>query len=221
MQIFTEPWYKFPRVETNQYNYYDILEVSPHCPQHEVTSAYEKAKATYSGENPAIYTIFSEQEARELMKLIDEAYQVLGNKTLRALYDEKMGQSGVRKEDLSFETLKAQSKTMMPEPPKKPVGKIEYKVDEAFESEIKAQAQWTGDYLRRVREYKNIPLERMSEVTKISAYYINSIEKMDSGSLPAPVFVRGYVAQISKVLGLDEKKVCESYMKNFKETLEK
>lgn len=208
-------------METNQFNYYDILEVSPHCPQHEVTSAYEKAKSTYSGENPAIYTIFSEQEARELMKLVDEAYAVLGNKTLRALYDEKLGQAGLKREDLSFEALKAQSKTLMPEPPRKPAAKIEYKVDEAFENEIKAQTQWTGDYIRRVREYKNIPLERMSETTKISAYYINSIEKMDCKNLPAPVFVRGYVAQMSKVLGLDERKVCDSYMKHYKESLEK
>lgn len=68
-----------------------------------------------------------------------------------------------------------------------------------------------------MREYKQIPLERMSEITKISAYYINSVEKMEAKSLPATVFVRGYVSQICKVLTLDEKRVCDSYMKLFKE----
>jgi DnaJ-class molecular chaperone len=208
-------------VETSRFNYYDILEVSPHCPQHEVTSAYQKAKSTYSGENPAIYTIFSDEEARELLKLVEEAYQVLGNKTLRALYDEKLGQPGLRREDISFETLKTQSKTQMPESQKKPVGKIEYVANEKLENEFKALSNWTGEEMRKVREYKNIPLERLSETTKISAYYINAIEKMDIKSLPAPVFVRGYVAQISKILGLDERKVSDSYMKNFKEHLEK
>ncbi len=208
-------------METNRFNYYDILEVSPHCAQHEVTSAYEKAKLTYSGENPAIYTIFSEQEARELMKLVEEAYSVLGNKTLRALYDEKIGQGVFRRDDLSFETLKAQSKTLLPEQPKKSPSKNEYKIDESFENEIKAQSDWTGSFIRKVREYKNIPLERMSETTKISAFYINSIEKVEPKGLPASVFVRGYVSQIAKVLGLDEKKVCDSYMKHYKEALEK
>ncbi len=208
-------------METTGYNYYDILEVSPHCAQHEVTSAYEKAKTTYSGDNPAIYTIFSEEEARDLLKLVEEAYAVLGNKTLRTLYDEKLGQNGIRREDLSFETLKAQSKIQPAELPKKPYGKIEYKVDEKFEKELKAQDNWTGADLKKVREYKNIPLERMSETTKISAYYINAVENMDAKSLPAPVFVRGYVAQISKFLALEEKRVCDSYMKNFKESLEK
>jgi DnaJ-class molecular chaperone len=220
MPITIELWFNFG-VEATRFNYYDILEVSPHCAQHEVTSAYEKAKTTYSGDNPAIYTIFSEEEARDLLKLVEEAYSVLGNKTLRTLYDEKLGQIGIRREDLSFEVLKAQSKVQQPALPKKPSGKIEYKIDENFEKEIKARTNWNGEELRKVREYKNIPLERMSETTKISAYYINSVEKMDAKSLPAPVFVRGYVAQISKFLNLDEKRVCDSYMKYFKEALEK
>lgn len=202
-------------METLKYNYYDILEVSHHCPQHEVTGAYERAKSTYSGENPAIYTIFSEDEARELLKLVEEAYSVLGNKTLRSLYDEKISQNGIKIEDLSYESLKMQSQVSLPEKPK-PTAKIEYRKDESFENEIADKDEWTGEFLKKIREYKNIPLERMSEITKISAYYINAIENNDSANLPAPVFVRGYVGQVAKVLGLDEKRVCDSYMKGYK-----
>jgi cytoskeletal protein RodZ len=39
---------------------------------------------------------------------------------------------------------------------------------------------------------------------------------MDPQNLPAPVFIRGYVVQMSKMLGLDEKKVADSYMKVLK-----
>ncbi len=207
-------------METASYNYYDILEVSPHCVQHEVTTAYERARTTYAGENPAIYTIFSEEEARDLLKLVEEAYSVLGNKTLRGLYDEKLVQSGVRPEDLSYEKLKAQSQIHVPERANKPLpGKIEYKIDDGFEKEMLSLSDWNGDWLKKVREYKKIPLERLSEITKISAYYINAIEKCDPKNLPAPVFVRGYVSQISKVLGLNEKSVCDGYMKSFRATL--
>lgn len=218
MQITTELWSN-NYVETTQFNYYDILEVSPHSEQHEVTSAYERAKATYSGQNPAIYTIFSDTEARDLLKLIEEAYSVLGNKTLRGLYDEKLGQLGIRKEDLTFENLQALSKIAPIQFPKKATAKVEHKIDETFENEIKTQTNWDGAFLRKVREYKQIPLEKMSDTTKISAYYINSIENMDSKNLPAVVFVRGYVSQIAKVLNISEKIVCDSYMKNFKATL--
>lgn len=208
-------------MESIQFNYYDILEVSPHSAQHEVTTAYERAKATYSGSNPAIYTIFSESEARDLLKLIEEAYSVLGNKTLRTIYDEKIGQAGVHREDLTFNNLQAISKAPLVDFPRKAQIKIDFVEDPEFEKQIKEQAHWSGEFLKKVREYKKIPLERMSEVTKISAYYINAVENMDSKNLPAVVFVRGYVSQIAKVLGQNEKFVCDSYMKLYKKPGEK
>jgi flagellar biosynthesis protein FlhG len=94
-------------------------------------------------------------------------------------------------------------------------------VDDTFEKQMLSEQNCDGDFLKKYREYKKIPLERMSEITKISAYYISSVEKMDAKNLPAPVFVRGYVSQVCKVLGLDENKVCSSYMKSFKEKIGK
>ena len=207
-------------MEVTRYNYYDILEINPHCAQHEITKAYEKARLTYSGANPAIYTIFSEEESREFLKMIEEAFSVLGNKTLRSLYDEKMGNSTAnQKEDVSYESLKMQSQVIVPDLKKPTPLRPEYSIDEKTESEIGAQQEWDGAWLKKVREYKKLPLEKMSDVTKISAYYINALEKMDSKSLPAPVYVRGYVSQFAKTLGLNEKVVCESYMKKYKEVL--
>ncbi|HEY1079737.1 MAG TPA: helix-turn-helix domain-containing protein, partial [Bdellovibrio sp.] len=49
-----------------------------------------------------------------------------------------------------------------------------------------------------------------------NSYYVTAIENMDASNLPVIVFVRGYVVQIAKALGLDDKKVADSYMKNFK-----
>ena len=83
------------------------------------------------------------------------------------------------------------------------------------------QTEWSGDFLKQVREYKKIGLDRISEITKISGFYINAIEKMESQNLPALVYVRGYVGQLCRVLGLEEKKVCDSYMKLYKDKLAK
>lgn len=209
-------------MEQNRFNYYDILEVSPHCQQHEITTAYERARLTYSGENPAIYTMFTDIEARELLKLIEEAYSVLGNKTLRNLYDEKMNQTFVQKDDVSFENLKHASKLQSTELPKKSNNlRVAYTKNDDFEQEIVKTEIWSGPSLKKVREYKAFTIERLSEVTKISSYYINAIERGDPAALPARVFVRGYVGQIAKTLGLEEKKVCDTYMKTFKESLGK
>jgi len=203
---------------STKFNYYDILEISPHCVQHEVTTAYERLRSTYSGDNPAIYSVFSENEAREYLKMVEEAYSVLGNKTLRALYDEKIGQGLSKKENVSFEALQTESKTVFNEMPKKISSfKMTYPVDDAMEKDIKERSEWTGEFLKKVREYKRVPMEKMSEITKVSSFYINAIEQMEGESLPAVVFVRGYVAQIAKTLGLNEKSVADSYMKNYRQ----
>jgi DnaJ-class molecular chaperone len=204
-----------------RYNYYDILEIPPHCAQHEITTAYERARNTYSGDNAAIYTMFTSDEARDLLHLIEEAYSVLGNKTLRALYDEKIGQKRPSA-DLTFEALQVESKVLLNESPKR-VSNIRqsYSANPEFEAEIKACRDWSGEMLKKVREYKNFTVEKLSETTKVSGYYINAVEAIDPKNLPAPVYVRGYVSQISKTLGLDEKIVCDSYMKKFKEALDK
>ena len=197
-------------------NYYEILELNSNAAQNEVTKAYEKAKFTYSGENPAIYTIFSEHEARELLVMIEEAYSVLGNKNLRTIYDQRLLGGRASLSELTYASILDASRQFFPEV-KVEEKKVVYKKDDSFEKEIVAQDIWNGDFIKKVREYKNIPVPKMNEITKINSYYIKAIEAMDNKSLPAPVFIRGYVIQIARALHLDDKKVADSYMKLLKE----
>jgi curved DNA-binding protein CbpA len=188
------------------------------APQHEVTTAYERAKNTYSGDNPAIYTVFSDHEARELLKMIEEAYSVLGNKTLRNIYDQRLFAGNSSQGDLSYQALVTASRAHLPEF-KAEEASASYKVDAAFEAKIKEEKNWTGSLLKAVREYKKISIQKMADKTKIKSFYVNAIESMTPEELPVEVFVRGYVVQISKELGLNDKLVADSYMKNFKASL--
>ena len=207
---------------TNRYNYYEILEIGSNAAQNEVTTAYERAKLTYSGDNPAIYTIFSETEARELLVLIEEAFSVIGNKTLRGIYDQRLlGSKGPAKDiakDLTYEAILGASKAQFPEA-KSLIAKPTFKSDAAFEQELKDTKEWDGEILKKVREYKNITLERMCERTKINLWYMKALESMDPENLPAIVFVRGYIIQICRELELNEKAVAESYMAKYKAKL--
>jgi curved DNA-binding protein CbpA len=209
----------------SKYNYYEILEVSPQSHQSEVSLAYEKMKMTYGGDNPAIYTIFSEDEARAMLNLVEEAFSVLGNKALRTDYDEKMNFSSKdsrRSQDSSSTGGSARASFRAQDNAKRtPLYKPEYTVDENIESEIKSCSNWDGNQIRKIREYKGWTVETLAETTKISGYYIQGIERVEPSALPAPVFVRGYVSQICRVLSLDEKRVCDSYMKTFKQALER
>lgn len=207
-------------MQAARYNYYEILELTSGAPQHEVTAAYERARNTYSGDNPAIYTIFSEQEARELLVMIEEAYQILGNKILRNIYDQRLLSGRASLNDLTYNSIVEASKQLFPET-KTEKKEATYTKDPAFEKEISAQENWTGEFLKKVREYKQISVERMSEITKINSWYVTAIERVEPGNLPAVVFVRGYVVQIARALNLDDKKVADSYMKIFKNSLGK
>jgi curved DNA-binding protein CbpA len=209
---------------TSKFSYYDVLELSTHCSHQEVTSAYEKLKMTYASDNPAIYTIFSPEEAKDMLRLIEEAYAVLSNKALRTQYDGKITQTSKPAEPNltlvpNFSKKKHQLST--PDAKSSVFSKPTFKEDSAFEIEIQSCRNWTGELLRKVREYKNWPLDQLAERTKISAYYIQAIENVEPKGLPASVFVRGYVSQLCKVYALDEKIVCESYMREFKQKLEK
>ncbi len=196
-------------------NFYEILELNTNSAQHEITTAYERVKNTYSGYNPAIYTIFSDQEARELLSMIEEAYSILGNKTLRSIYDQRLlGQSKINPEDLTYDSILNASRLIFQES-KVDTKKISFVRNEVVEQEIAECAEWTGEMIRKVREYKNVTLERLSEIIKVNSYYIKAIEAMTPNNLPAPVFVRGYVLQMAKELGLNSKNVADSYMKNY------
>jgi DnaJ-class molecular chaperone len=200
----------------SRYNYYEVLELPLNAPQHEVTTAYDRARKTYSGDNTAIYTIFSENEARELLIVIDEAYLILGNKIMRGIYDQRLRNGNSNLNQLTYESIVEASKQLYPEKPAQIQQKPQFKVDEEFENRIKNEDVWDGAFLAQVREYKNISRDAMAKITKINPYYITAIEQMDASGLPAIVFVRGYVIQLARAMNLDDKKVPDSYMKIFR-----
>ena len=90
-----------------------------------------------------------------------------------------------------------------------------------MEEEIKAQKIFDGTFLQKVRLYKNVDLDQLSKISRVGRNYLMAVESNDFHSLPAPVFVRGFVSQLARHLNLNEKLVVESFMKLYKQSLEK
>lgn len=241
-------------------SYYEILEVSPSATQEEIQKAFFKAKSTYSANSPALYSVFSEDEAKEILRLIDEAYSILSNYQKRKEYDQSLMVSspivevgvGAPMMDQLTPTIRANEALpdfMMPANNPQPslslapppqaqqapmLSKISqteirerngygktiishYSVDPRTEEEISNQEVFDGTYIQRVRLYKNISLDALSETSRISRPYLLALETNDYRSLPASVYTRGFVVSVARLLGLNEKKVADSYMKLFKE----
>lgn len=223
-------------------NFYEILEVSFDAPQNEIHRAYQKAKKTYSQDNPALYSMFSKEEARELVQLIEDAYQTLGNQSSRKAYDDSSANGSahyvavavpmaapqppiaplepVRHDSLPdfvlSEPKPATVAAHLPPPPQGRTSLSTYQIVEAVEAEIAAREDWDGAFLMKVRTYKNVSIDKLSDATRVSRGYLSAVEGDDFKNLPAAVFVRGFVAQTARILGLDEAKVAGSYVKLLK-----
>ncbi|MFH1758394.1 MAG: RodZ domain-containing protein [Pseudomonadota bacterium] len=68
-----------------------------------------------------------------------------------------------------------------------------------------------GSYLRQERERRNISLESIAKVTRITLPNLEALERDDFRRLPAPVFTRGFLRTYVSYLGIDPQEVLALY----------
>lgn len=228
--------------------FYEILEVASDATQQEIHAAYHRARSTYSPESPALYSMFTREEARDLMNLIEEAFSILSNQSKRKDYDRRLirqlsptktlhhGPANAGPDLPDFKIPEGDIPATAAQRPPKPdsqqpqrrvtsnsmpekipdgFGKTRFSVyqkDPNFENELQQTRVFDGTFLQKVRLYKKVNLDQLSQETRISRAYLNSLELNEYKALPAPVFTRGFVIQVARILGLNEKLVADSYM---------
>ncbi|MGZ3692110.1 MAG: helix-turn-helix domain-containing protein [Pseudobdellovibrio sp.] len=229
-------------------NYFEILNINENATPHEIHFAYEKAKRTYSADNKALAGIFTAEETAAFRELIEEAYQALSPQQVSHFYQQRMS-AGVENSETpvapNFEFQRAEvpvieaieieeeviveeeEELIMAASTSAPVAEMVIEtyseapiVNPTFENMIAAKRDWNGDDLKQVREYRKLSFDELTDITKINPWYIAALEKMDPANLPVEVFVRGYVLQVAKALGLKEKVVADSYMRLFRKKIE-
>lgn len=221
--------------------YYQILDLSPNAAHHDIVAAYQKAKLAYAPDSPALYTMFSKEEAEELLKLIEEAFRILSNQSSRKEYDHlllnrsrqptavDLPDFAPAKENSTEDGAKQvqparqspQNSFNIPLSGNIPAGFAKsrlsvYEVNSEIEKEIANKSEVNGAFIRKIRQYKNINLDQLSKETRISRSYLAAIEADDYEALPAPVFLRGFIIQLSRILGLEENQAATSYMSRVK-----
>jgi curved DNA-binding protein CbpA len=178
---------------------FEILEVSPDASREEVERAYRLARATYSEDSLAGYSVFGEGDARALLHRIETAYRVLANDESRRAYVESLQADGCLVETappLMEEPLQADA-----------IGG-----DDGFEEVEAESGEFDGARLRRCRMRCGMEIEDIAGVTKVSPTYLRFIEEDRFSELPATVYVRGFVSAYASCLGLDASRVAASYM---------
>lgn len=84
---------------------------------------------------------------------------------------------------------------------------------------IEVEKEWKGNFIKKIREAYRISLEEMAEITKISKTYLIALEEENFPKLPAPVFIRGFIVQVSRILKLPQEKVATAYMLRYHKSL--
>jgi cytoskeletal protein RodZ len=69
-----------------------------------------------------------------------------------------------------------------------------------------------GDKFRKAREKKNISLDDVSNVTKISARMLQAIEEERFDQLPGGVFNKGFIRAYAKHIGLNDEEAVNEYL---------
>ncbi len=210
-------------------NYYEVLEVSPGCTQEEIESGYLKAKNAYAQDSAALYSLMSHDECQAMLNIIEEAYGILSSPVKRRDYDLARGfesnriNETINPMDSSKPFTSGLSREAVAQAHKN-ISKIvtsqrfalEYEENLDFENQIESCIEFSGSFLQKIREYKNVDVQRMADMTKVSKQYLAKIETEDLSHLPALVYVRGFVYQYAKCLKLNPDLVATSYIQRIK-----
>ncbi len=210
-----------------QQNYYQILDVDFKASKMEIKRAFELAKETYSPDSLATHSLVSPEKGRRVLSNIREAYRILIDDDSRRLYDQyliKTSQEFLRDYDFGLET--ALPNNLLPpnsplpahnplplitrENPSSGSGSGRKTEEGAVPSGV---VRYDGAELKRIREENGIELRTIAEKTKINITTLKFIEESNFKLLPAPFYVKNFLTQYCSCIGLDPKKVTESYMK--------
>jgi len=189
--------------------YYEILEVSPTAKDKEIQRAYEHAKETFHADSLAVYSLFSEEEVKEIQSAIEEAYRILMDETLRRSYDHSHLQTaGGQPPEKTFETQEVlkEKKTSLS------FTGISFNPDEEL---------YRGKTLKQIREKIGVELQVVSTETKISIKVLERIEEEAFENLPALVYLKGFLKGYAQSLGLDPQKVIDEYLHSMEEAKKK
>jgi len=72
--------------------------------------------------------------------------------------------------------------------------------------------EYSGPLLGKIRCFHGMTLGELANVTRVAQHHLQNIEREHYESLPALVYLRGYLKSVARELGLDMQQVSQSYL---------
>ncbi|MGB3399838.1 MAG: helix-turn-helix domain-containing protein, partial [Candidatus Deferrimicrobiaceae bacterium] len=175
--------------------------IGPRATREQVERAYGFFRGMYKEGAVATYSLLDPDAAEEMRARIGEAYDVLKDPVRRREYDVAHGFASPDAPMLPFEAAPREPDETLPSPTRK-----------APSGPGILPEPVTGADLRRFREEKGVTLGEIASVSKVGVRYLKYIEDDRHSVLPAQVYLRGFVKEYAKAVGLDPDKTAQAYI---------
>jgi len=170
---------------------YDVLGLEPGASREQIERAYRFNLDLYGEGSLAVYSLIEPAEAEAERTRIREAHEVLSDPERRRAYDEGKGYAPPDSQPLALTT------------PASAEG----------EGGVEIPKVLTGADLRRIREARGVSLRQIANASKIGVRFLEYIEEDRFAYLPASVYLRGFLQEYARIVGLDQSRVTEAYMR--------
>lgn len=206
-----------------QQNHYEALEVHPDALPLEIRRAYKKAFELYQQDSIASYSFFSEEERKEILSCIEQAYLTLINPESRAAYDRSLIALGLLEEGKRYRDKTHEPITIYDLKKTRVDSRSRAKRSDELKSraaqnpaihDILTQDALAGSDLQEVRTNLQVSLEEIAEKTNIRIDILRAIEKGNLDGLPPLVYLKGFLKSYVRYLELDENIIVNAYLKN-------
>ena len=191
-------------------SHYELLEVPPTASFEDIRRANRRIRDIYGAESIAISGLYDPASLEAVHRRLDLAYTSLMDAAKRKEYDMELFPDGVP----------------MPISPPAAPGEVvppRTKIDDPATlavrppmPEVSPHTEFTGPLLRQVREAIGVELREIAERSKIGMAYLHALEGELFAKLPAAVYVRGFLAEYARALGLDAERVKHTYLARFR-----
>jgi flagellar biosynthesis protein FlhG len=194
-------------------SHYDLLEVAPTASFEDIRRANRRIRDIYGTESVAVSGLYDPASLEAVHRRLDLAYTTLMDAAKRKEYDQELFPEGVpAPPGVVRPVVTASSEPVPTIPVPDPSPTIERPPMPA----LGPKTEYTGALLRQIREALGIELREITERSKIGIGYLVSLEGDQFGKLPATVYVRGFLSEYARILGLDSRRVIETYLERYR-----
>lgn len=184
---------------------YDVLLTHRGAADDELRRAHRRLREIYKASSLPLTALVKDEDLPQAQAQIDEAHDTLLDPLRRRAYDISTFPSTDDQPEPRNAELDAAREAELA------------MLREELAVELKAETEFTGPLLRKVRESIGAELNEISQRTKISEGYLAAIEEERFEELPAFVYLRGFVTELAKFLKLDATQVSRTYLKRYRE----